>query len=57
MAIFIAANVSFLNPCSDGNVHTNAASKDLKQKAFKVKRENIKQAIGIQVTFIVEIKL
>ena len=33
------------------------ATTELKNKAFKTKEENIKQTIGIQVTFISEIKL
>ena len=31
-------------------------TKELKKKAFREKRQNIKQAIGIQVTFISENK-
>ena len=57
MTILLAANVSFLNPCQDGNVHTYATTKELKKKEFKAKEQNIKQTIGIQVTLILEIKL
>ena len=38
-------------------MHRYDATKELKTKAFKTKEENIKQTIGIQVTFISEIKL
>ena len=57
MTIFLTANVPFLNPCYDRNVHTYAMTKELKKKAFKAKRENIKQTSGIQVTLILKVKL
>ena len=50
MTIFLAANVSFLNPWQDENVHMYATTKELKKKTFKPKGENIKQSIGMQVT-------
>ena len=37
-------------------MHMYATTKELKKKAFRVKRQNIKWAIGIQVTFISENK-
>ena len=36
---FLAANVSFLSPCPDGNVHTHVTCNYLKEKTFKAKRE------------------
>ena len=57
MTILLAINVSLLNPFSDGNVHAYGMSKDLKELAFKATRQNLKQAIRIQVTFILENKL
>ena len=39
-----------------GNLHTYALTKDLKKKTFVVKIWNVKQAIGIQMTFILENK-
>ena len=57
MTIFLAANVLFLNPSYDGNVYRYATSKELKKKAFRAKGEDIKQTIGIQLSFILEIKL
>ena len=38
-------------------MHTHAATKELKKMAFRTNSQNIKQAIGIQVTFITEKKL
>ena len=55
--MIMAADVSFLNSCYNGKLHTYAKTKELRKKAFKTKGENIKQTIGIQVTFILEIKL
>ena len=54
---FVAANVSFLKLCWDGDVPTYATNKKLKKKEFQATGENIKQIIVIQVTFILEIKL
>ena len=56
MIIFLAALRSFLNPYEDGNVHTYATTKELKQNAFTVKIHNIKEAINMQVTLISENK-
>ena len=39
-----------------GNLHTYVLTKDLKKKTFVVKIWNVKQAIGIQMTFILENK-
>ena len=39
------------------NVDMCAMTKEEKKKALKGKGENIKQTIGIQVTFILDIKL
>ena len=41
----------------DGNVENYATIKELKKDAFMVKTQNTKQTIGIQVSFIAEIKL
>ena len=57
MTIFLVSNVSFLNPCYDGNVDTYVTIKQLKKKAFTINSQNIDQEIDIQVTFILQIKL
>ena len=44
--------MSDLDQCKDGNVRTYATTKELKKKEFKTKRENIKQGLRIQVTFM-----
>ena len=49
--------MSDLNQCKDGNVRTYATTKELKKKEFKTKRENIKQGLRIQVTFMLVIKV
>lgn len=54
---FWAGNANFLKPCQDVNVHKNATTKELKKKAFIVKSQSIKQAIGIQLTVMLEIEL
>ena len=56
MAIFFPL-MSFLNPCKDGNVHRCSKTKEVKVKAFKATEEKIKQKIGLQGIFILEIKL
>ena len=56
MVIFIATNVSFLNPYWDGNMRRYGTVWELKNETFKVNSQNIKEAIGIQVTFMFEIK-
>ena len=56
MVIVIATNVSFLNPYCDGNMRTYGTVWELKNETFKVNSQNIKGAIGIQVTFMFEIK-
>ena len=38
-------------------MHTYVTIKKLKKKALTINSQNIKQAIGIQMTFILEIKL
>ena len=38
-------------------MHSYATTKELKKKAFTINSQNLKQAIGIQVTFILETKL
>ena len=38
-------------------MHTYATAKELKEMAFRTNNRNIKQAFGIQVTFIMEKKL
>ena len=48
---------SIFNPYKDENVHSYATTKELKKKAFTINSQNLKQAIGIQVTFILETKL
>ena len=54
---FLAANVTFWKPYEDGNENANATTKELKRKAFKASRGNVKKAIGIQVAFMLEIEL
>ena len=58
MTIFSAAIIVFepLWASEEGNVHTNAATKELKKEAFTVKIQNIKEAINTQVTLISENK-
>ena len=46
-----------LNLCQDSNVHRYAVIQELKEKAFAINSQNIKQQIGIQVTFILKINL
>ena len=55
--VFQARYASILNLCQDGNVHKHATTKELKKMAFRINSWNIKQVIGIQVTFITEKKL
>ena len=57
MTISSATDLSILKSCYDGNMHTYVKTWELKQKPFTVNSENIKQAIAIQVTFILENKL
>ena len=54
---FLETCASMLNTSWDWNVHTYATTQELKKKAFKVKRKNIKKAIGTQLKFVLEIKL
>ena len=42
---------------NNGNMENYATIKELKKDAFMVKTQNTKQAIGIQASFIAEIKL
>ena len=37
-------------------IYTFATTKELKKKAFALNIQNVKQVIGIQVTFMLEIK-
>ena len=57
MTLFLAAIVSFLNHCYDGNVHTYSKTKELKKKVFIAKWENIKQPVDIQLTFMFESRI
>ena len=58
MIAFLATFASILIPRYNYcyNVDTYAMTKEQKKKALKAKIENIKQTIGIQVTFILDIK-
>ena len=56
MTVFLATYTSIFNLCYNRNVHTYATNKELKKTAFTVKSQNIIEAIGIQVTFILEKK-
>ena len=38
-------------------MQTNSMTKELREKAFKAKEDNIKQTSGIQIIFLLEIKL
>ena len=55
--VFIANYASILIPCQDRAVHAYVTTEELKRKEFTLKSENMKEAIGIQVTFTLEIKL
>ena len=55
--LFSETCASILNPCQDGNVHTYTTTEELKKMAFRINSWNIKQAIDIQVTFLMEKKL
>ena len=48
---------TIFDPCVDGNVQTYVTDKELKQQGFRINRQNIQKATGIQVTFISEVKL
>ena len=54
--LFSEIHASILKPCQDGNIHTYATTKELKKIALRINIQNIKQRVGIQVTFILEIK-
>ena len=51
MTPILAGNMSFFNPCYNGNVDTYATVEKLKMKVFTLKSYNMKVAIGIQFTF------
>ena len=55
--VFSKTDVSILNLCYDGNKHTYAMTKELKKTAFRINSQSTKQRVGIQVTFILEVKL
>ena len=57
MTVILAIYASNLNPCYDGNVHTYTTTLTLKKNAFRINSQNLKQIIGIQVTFIIEMKV
>ena len=57
ITISSASYVFILNPCQDGNVDPYTTTQELKKNAFKLNSEIIKQIIGTQLTFILEIKL
>ena len=57
MTVFSAYYASILDPCLDGNMRTYATTKELTKKEFTINIENINQAIGVQVTIILELKL
>lgn len=42
----------FLKPCYNLYMRIYATSKELKKKAFSVKCQNMKQAVSMEVTFI-----
>ena len=42
----------FLKPCYNLHMRIHATSKELKKKAFSVKCQNMKQAVSMEVTFI-----
>ena len=44
-------------PLLGWNVYTYDTTKELKKMPFRINSQNIKQAVGIQVTFILKIKL
>ena len=52
---FSSTFASILNLCWDRNVHTYITAWELTKKEFTLKRENIKEAIGIEVTLHLEI--
>ena len=57
MTIFLAANAYFLNTCQNGNVHTYATTQELKKKEFTLNSKNMKQEIGLQLTFHLDIEI
>ena len=57
ITISSASEASILNWCQDGYVNKYATTNELKIKELKVSSWNIKPAIGIQDTFILEINL
>ena len=58
MAIFSAANASFWTPARMGMcIRIPQMKKEVKKKVYTINSQNKKQAIGIQVTFILENKL
>ena len=50
-------NASIFNPSQDGNMHAYATTKELKKKPFRIHSQIIKKTIGVQVTFISEVRL
>ena len=49
--------MSFSSPCLNENLHVYAITYELYKETFAVKSQNIKHTIGIQVTFLLQIKL
>ena len=54
--VFLVTFAFVPKPCLDGNVPAYATTIELKKIAFKINCQNIKENVGIQVTFILEIK-
>ena len=52
-----ATDLSIFNPCYDGIMHAFATTWELKTKTFTANSEAIKEVIGIQVTFTLEISI
>ena len=46
-----------MTTCYDENMNTYATTYKLRRKAFTVNSQNIKQAYGIQLSFVLEINL
>ena len=57
MTVFSATYAWILNHSYDGNMRTYVTTKELKMKEFTINSQDINQAIGIQVTAVLEIKL
>ena len=56
MTIFSASETSISSSCQDANVHMYATTYELKKKAFATNSQNVKQAVGMQMILIFQVK-